>query len=492
MIRDPQVLVVGAGPTGLLLAAELERRGVPCLLIDALDAPRGWDRATVLHERSLQILEALGIVDGVLDVGVRTRASRILSDGVLLGEVDLALTGSRYGFQVGVSEEVTESVLTAHLEAVGGAVTRSTALVGLQSGEDAVTATLERDGERREVVVRWVVGCDGMHSVVREAAGIAFPGADIDARWGVFDATLDGWEDDFDVVFAHLDQPPVILTPLPGRRWRVYLRPTSETSDLVAEAAEVLLRHVPGVGFARVENPTRFRCHSRVADRYRSGRVLLAGDAAHACTPAEGHGMNTGLQDAFNLGWKLALICRGEAGAGLLDTYEAERRPVAQQVVSSGADVELAHAMTDAGERAARDAELRRVLADPDLVHHEAAAASELDRSYPRSRAVAGDHNVLLAPGVLLPDTPQRLHELTHVPGHTLLVLGGPQADPVRVDALVSELDAVVGTTDEAVAAQLGVVDVTILVVRPDRYVGLRDDRGDPRVVARYLAGLVA
>jgi hypothetical protein len=309
---------------------------------------------------------------------------------------------------------------------------------------------------------------------------------------GVFDATLDGWSDDFDVVFAHLDRPPVILTPLPGRRWRVYLRPSSATSDLVTEAEEVLLRHVPGVGFAEVENPTRFRCHSRVAARYRSGRVLLAGDAAHACTPAEGHGMNTGLQDAFNLGWKLALVCRGEAGAGLLETYEAERRPVAEQVVASGADVEIAHAMTDPGERSARDAELRRILADPDLVHHEAAAASELDRRYPRSRAVAGDDSVQLAPGVLLPDTPQRLHELTHRPGHTLLVLGGPQADPARVDALVTELDAAVGTMDEAVAAQLGVVDVTILAVRPDRYVGLRDDSGAPRVVAAYLGGLTS
>ena len=250
---------------------------------------------------------------------------------------------------------------------------------------------------------------------------------------------------------------------------------------------------MPGVGFAGVENPARFRCHSRVADRYRSGRVLLAGDAAHACTPAEGHGMNTGLQDAFNLGWKLALVCRGEAGAGLLDTYEAERRPVAELVVSSGADAEIAHAMTDPGERAAaRRRASRRMLADPELVHHEAAAASELDRSYPRSRAVAGDDNAVLAPGVLLPDTPQRLHELTHRPGHTLLVLGGPQADPARVNALVAELDAVVGTMDEAVAAQLGVVDVTILAVRPDRYVGLRDDRGDPRVVAEYLDGLVA
>jgi FAD binding domain len=151
--------------------------------------------------------------------------------------------------------------------------------------------------------------------------------------------------------------------------------------------------------------------------------------------------MNTGLQDAFNLGWKLALVCRGEAGAGLLDTYEAERRPVAERIVSSGAAVETAHAMTDAGERAARDAEIRRRSADPAIAHHEAAATSELDRSYPGSRAVAGDDGAGLAPGLLLPDTrpvepadgePRPLHELTHRRGHTLLVLGGPQADPGR------------------------------------------------------------
>jgi len=148
--------------------------------------------------------------------------------------------------------------------------------------------------------------------------------------------------------------------------------------------------------------------------------------------------MNTGLQDAFNLGWKLALVCRGEAGAGLLDTYEAERQPVAERVVSSGADVETGQAMTDAGGRAARDAEIRRTLADPEIAHHEAAAVSEIDRSYPRSRAVAGDGGSGLVPGRLLPDTPQvepadgdprSLHELTHRPGYTLLVLGGPQAD---------------------------------------------------------------
>jgi 2-polyprenyl-6-methoxyphenol hydroxylase-like FAD-dependent oxidoreductase len=517
---SPQVLVVGAGPTGLLLAAELERRDVRCTLIDALDAPRGWDRATVVHSRSLEILEALGIADRFLAEGVRIRAARFHSDGELLGELDLDLTGSRYGFDLGLSEEVTESVLTDYLAAQGGAVTRSTRLVGLEPGEDAVTATLERAGQRRAVVVQWVVGCDGLHSAVRQAVGIEFPGSDIEALWAVFDATLEGWNDDYDVVSAHLDQPPVILTPLPGRRWRVYLRPTSETSDLVAEAGQVLRRYAPAVEFAGVENPTRFRCHSRVAARFRSGRVLLAGDAAHACTPAEGHGMNTGLQDAFNLGWKLALVCRGEAGAGLLDTYEGERRPVAERIVSSGADVERAHALTDAGERAERDAEIRQTFADPDAAHHEAAAASELDRSYPRSRAVAGDDGSGLAPGLLLPDTPpvepvegepRPLHALTHRRGYTLLVLGGPQADPARVAELVTELegrsgpvvDAVVGLStrpgapavgrmDESVAAQLGVVGVRVMGVRPDRYIGLRDDSGDLRAVEGYLNALVS
>ena len=137
-----QVLAVGAGPTGLLLAAELERRDVPCLLIDELDAPRGWDRATVVHERSLEIFEALGIVESLLAAGVRTRGARLHSDGEFLGEVNLSVTGSRYGYQLGLSEEVTEAVLTEFLEAHGGRVTRATRLEALEPRGDGVSATL--------------------------------------------------------------------------------------------------------------------------------------------------------------------------------------------------------------------------------------------------------------------------------------------------------------------------------------------------------------
>jgi 2-polyprenyl-6-methoxyphenol hydroxylase-like FAD-dependent oxidoreductase len=516
---EPKVLVAGAGPTGLLLAAELVRRDVPCLLIDALDAPQGWDRATVVHERSLEIFEALGIADPLIAQGVKTRGARFHSGGEVLAELSLDLTGSRYGYQLGVSEEVTESVLTAYLEAEGGAVTRSTRLVELEPREDTVAATLERDGERRRVVAKWVVGCDGHRSFVREAAGIDYPGTTIQAPWAVFDATIEGWDDDYDLVFPMLDQPPLILTPLPGKRWRAYVRPTTDSADLVAEAAEVLERYAPGATFAAVENPTRFHCHSRIAERYRAGRVLLAGDAAHACSPAEGHGMNTGLQDAFNLGWKLAAVCRGEAGTGLLDTYELERRPVAELVVAAGSEVEESQALTDAGERAERDARIREAFIDPEVAHHEAAAASEIDRQYPRSCAVAGDGDGMLRPGRLLPDSalvapaggePQPLHELAHRPGLTLFVLGGPEAATGRLAGLVAQLeehagaagvgavvglatdpeDDRVGSMSESVAADLGVAGVTVIAVRPDRYVGFRDDSGDAEAVGAYLKAM--
>jgi hypothetical protein len=336
----------------------------------------------------------------------------------------------------------------------------------------------------------------------------------------VFDASIDGWDDEHDVAAAFLEVPTVILTPLPERRWRVYLRPTSQSSDLVEDATAVVRAYKPNITFTGVENPTRFHCHSRVATSFRSGRVLLAGDAAHVCTPAEGHGMNTGLQDAFNLGWKLALVCRGIAREGLLDTYEQERRPVAARVVGSGDAAEAGQALTAAGDRAARDVEIHRTFGEAGSAHHEAAAAAELDRSYADSTVVGGDPNDRLSPGVRLPDTAAvqplgrdavPIHALTHRPGHTLLVLGGPGAEPRAVADLAAELesahadselvDAVFGLSteadgteagrlDPAAAERLGVEAVTLLAVRPDRYVGFRRDGGDTLALDGYLESI--
>ena len=525
---DTAVLVVGAGPTGLLLSCSLRRRGVDCVLVDAYDAPLGWDRATVVHPRSLQIFEALGIVDQFTAAGVRIRSCRISADGTVLGEMDYAENRTRFHFDIGMSEETTERILTAYLEGVGGRVTRSTRLVDLDQEADRVIATLDTHGGRRTLTASWVVGCDGYRSTVRELAGIAYEGDVPDEPWAVFDAGLAGWDFEWDVVQAFFDDPLVIITPLPGRRFRVYSRPQSRETDLEEDARAVLDRYSPGVSFVDVRNATRFLCHARVAERFRSGRVLLAGDAAHACSPTEGHGMNTGLQDAYNLGWKLAHVCRGEADEALLDSYDAERRPVAQRIVESGAASDAAQARLDQLERAARNAQVVATFSDPDAVQLEAASGAEVDRYYDQSPVVSGARQAAVtgpAAGRLLPLTAVvrapngdqgALHDLARRLGHTVFVLGGPGTAARDVAAVLDRVTTVtdaryvdaaygfvvgdsddprVGTMPAEVAEQLGVDRLTVLVVRPDRYIGMRRDGADTEgaeALGDYLAALAA
>lgn len=194
MFDQTTVLVVGAGPTGLLLASELLRRNVECRLIDSHQAPLHWDRATVVHPRSLELFECLGILEPLLTAGVKQRIARLHSQGTVLGEIDLSICGSRYGFNIGISEEVTESILTGYLHRQGGKVIRSSSLVGLADDKCGLLATVEREGTTERVLAKWVVGCDGLHSTSRTLTGIDMIGHDIIQPWAVFDATVVGWQ----------------------------------------------------------------------------------------------------------------------------------------------------------------------------------------------------------------------------------------------------------------------------------------------------------
>ena len=465
--RQPSVLVVGAGPTGLLLASELERRNVPCHLIDARPAPLKWDRATVVHPRTLQIFESLGIVGQVLEAGCRQRAVKIHSKGEVLGFMDLSSCGSIYEFNVGLSEEVTESILTNYLRRQGGDVIRSSKLVGLTQHDDGAVAEIERDGERYQMETRWVVGCDGIHSATRTFSGIGFEGHDCAKPWAVFDATLKGWTDSYETTFVYFGTPgvptdrsssagcmPIIFTAIPGRRWRVYLRPSSEESDLVADAASTLRPYVPEASFVDVANPARFYCQTKIATQYRAGSVFLAGDAAHLCSPSQGHGMNCGMQDAFNLAWKLALVHHGHADASLLDSYDAERRPAAQLVMQSGDDFENALTMTDPAECNRRDEDIKAMIADPRTRQHAIVAETELNIEYSHSPIIAGEGNCPLAPGRRLPDTVPiqrsdgrtgRFHELAQHAAHTLILMAGDDAHATTFKNLHAALRGVCG-----------------------------------------------
>lgn len=490
---ETPVLIVGAGPTGLLLAAELRRRGVECTLIDVHAEPLHWDRATVVHPRSLELLAGLGLADRFLEAGVHQWGIRVFAGGELLGELELGGSGSRYGFNLNVSEEVTESILAEHLAAQGGEVSRGHKLVGLEQRGDQVLATVEHEGGSELVRADWVVGCGGLHSPVRELSGISFEGHDIADPWAVFDLTLGGWGSALDVNFGFFDDPPVILTPLPGERWRAYLRPSSPDSDLVAEAAAVIGRYDPGAELLDVANPKRFACHSKVAAHYRQGRVLLAGDAAHVCTPAQGHGMNSGIQDSFNLAWKLAHVVRGEADAALLDSFELERRPVAAAIVASGDAAEALQAIAPGAGRELRDRELREAFADPESSHHEVVAETELDIDYAGSPIVSGTSAVLAAGARI----PAALQELLTVPGHNLVVAVTDRESHEAAEELLragieEEVaaffdDSAVLDVDAELAAELGVERLAVLAIRPDQYLGLRHDAADPARVRDYV-----
>jgi 2-polyprenyl-6-methoxyphenol hydroxylase-like FAD-dependent oxidoreductase len=519
--RETTVLVVGAGPTGLLLACELNRRGVPCELIDAQPAPNHWDRATVVHPRSLQIFESMGLVEQFLAAGCRQRVIKVHSDGELLGTIDLSGCGSIYPFNVGLSEETTESILTGFLHQHGGQVHRGSRLVGLTiTPEKGVVADIERNGDRYLLAARWIVGCDGLHSATRELAGIGFKGHDMLKPWAVFDAAVEPWTDTFEATMVYLEPLPIILTAIPGHRWRVYLLPSSEDSDLVADALSTLRAYKPSADFVDAENPARFRCHTMIATSYRSGPVFLAGDAAHLCSPGEGHGMNCGLQDAFNLAWKLALVHKGAAHETLLGSYEIERRPAAEMIMKSGDGMEDKLTMTDPTERKARDEAIKASLADREKLHHDMVAETELNIQYAHSPIIFGDANGSFAAGSRLPDNipvhlraaTSNLHALGHHAGSTLMLLGGPTANAPALLALHSTLqkhikdsplfEVAVALTAEAgqadsigrlepsAATQLGIEGITLLAIRPDGYVGLRADRDHLAALDRYAAVL--
>jgi hypothetical protein len=352
-----------------------------------------------------------------------------------------------------------------------------------------VLAEVETGDKRCSVQAEWIVGCDGAHSSTRELCGVVLDGHDIAEPWAVFDTTIQGWNDDFELNVGYLDSVPVILTALPTERWRVYLRPSSSESNLVDDAASTLRRYTATAQFVDVANPTRFHCSSKVAHRFRCGRVLLAGDAAHLCSPAQGHGMNSGLQDAFNLAWKLALVCDGVADSSLLDSYEAERRPVAEMVARSGDVTEEAQLIAGEAKRRERDSAIRAAYAQPASRHNEIVAEAELNVDYSASPVVFGDSGGALGAGQRVPDT-------IPVPstGHTLVLAGDPGAEGSQFASLFDALRKIADGSRvfEAAIALVGneLLDgrggTTLLAVRPDGYVGMRSERDHLTALERY------
>lgn len=330
---DTDVLIVGAGPTGLTLAAALASAGIRTTMIDRLAEGTNTSRAAVVHARTLEVLEPLGVSGTLEGLGIRAQRFTIRDRDRVLVPIEFDRLPSRYPYTLMVSQAVTESVLLQRYTALGGRVLRPRTLVALRQDEGSATAMLD-NGERLRA--RYVVGADGMHSAVRERAGIAFSGGNYGESFVLADVRLSGGVPHDEVVLYFSPAGMVVVAPLPGGLHRIVATVDEAPSEPDIAFVQALLdARGPEREQVSVEGMTwssRFRVQHRVADVYRAGRVLLAGDAAHVHSPAGGQGMNAGILDAMTLATALTGALAGDESA--LDAYGAVRRPIAQQVVA--------------------------------------------------------------------------------------------------------------------------------------------------------------
>jgi 2-polyprenyl-6-methoxyphenol hydroxylase-like FAD-dependent oxidoreductase len=340
---DTQVLIVGAGPTGLMLANQLGRRGIHAMLIDRHSGPAQQTRAMGVQARTLEIYSKLGIAQQALDLGARATGANMWTQAQRRARVPVGDIGkdlSPFPFVLMLGQDDNERIMGEKLRDWGMAVQWNTELVGLDQNTDHAAVTLKQpDGTLRKITAAWVAGCDGARSSVRELCHITFSGAPYEHVFFVADTVATGdmvpnelniylWKRGFHLFF-----------PMRGQdRWRVIGILPAQLRDREAVTFEDVIPHVreaagSKLSFRECHWFSTYHIHHRSALHFRDRRCFLLGDAAHIHSPMGAQGMNTGLQDAYNLAWKLALVVNGEADEALLESYEAERRPVAERLL---------------------------------------------------------------------------------------------------------------------------------------------------------------
>lgn len=494
--RRPDVLIAGAGPSGLFLALTLARQGACVWLIDRHAGPSVESRAMGVQARTLEFYRMAGIAEEAIALGIRTGDAHVWVEGRERAAFSLARMGagqSPYPFLLTLSQDVHERFLIEHLAAFGVVPEWKTELVGLDQTETEVTATLRHtDGTKERLNVPLLVGCDGARSFVREALGIGFGGGTSEGLFFVADVLTERPNTD-----VHVGIGPETLSLMMPVRTSGMQRLIGIVPDAVAQRGDVTFTDVGpraadlfGTDIREVNWFSTYRVHHRVADRFRVGRCFIAGDAGHVHSPVGGQGMNTGLGDVMNLGWKLGHVVAGKAEPGLLDTYEPERIAFARSLIAS----------TDAAfQKMVADGWLARQLRlriAPLLIRTLTRFAvtgrklfenvSQTRINYRESPLSAGKAGGIRAgdrlPWVAAHDTHAVLD------GRSWSAHASGRLDPETSLALKEAGIAVHLWPDDTAMRKAGYISGALYMVRPDGYVGLADPGPSAKAVHDYLS----
>ena len=482
-----EILIVGAGPVGLTMAAELARYGVPLRIIDRAPHATETSKALVVWSRTLELMDRMGCTGAFLATGLRAHGGSMRSGATLLGRATFDDVASPYNFALMIPQCDTERLLTAHLGTFGVTVERQVELTAFSETADHVEASLRHaDGREEKIQTPWLIGCDGAHSTVRHGTGIAFRGEAQGDDWILADVRLEGAgapPADEVSTYLHRDGPFVVF-PIPGGCARI-VAPVGKT-DLAHPRADPTLADVQSLvdhrtgGGIRVVDPvwlTNFRINERKVADYRKGRIFLAGDAAHIHSPAGGQGMNTGMQDAINLAWKLAMVVRGNAAPALLDSYSPERSAVGDMVLRNATRLTDMATLSQPAAQAVRNLALRFLLGVHAVQSRLAATMTEIEIAYSGSALSIGRHA-----GARLPPE----HYAGPPPGSgrdpRFALFAG---DKTKGDALAARYSGVLEAD-----ARTPPDPHRLLIVRPDGYIGLAAAGTDWEAADNYLKRL--
>jgi len=470
---DTDILIVGAGPVGLFLANECARRGLRWRLIESRASQSEHSKALAVFPRTLEIFDMAGVVEPFLKVANRVTWVQVMTRQRQLARIRFAPAGTPYPFVAMVPQDVTERLLVEELRRKGGAVEYETTFVSAVQHDGYVSATLDQKGKPIEITAAFVVGCDGAHSAVRHLLDLQFEGAQYDASFMLADiATNDTLPAD-ELQLCPSQFGPLAIFPMsPTRRRVVAIVENAEGDAPSLELVRKMLaqRAPAGIQALSMHWSAYFRIHHRQVERLQVGRMFVAGDAAHIHSPFGGQGMNTGLQDAWNLVWKLDLALRAGGGGGLLESYTTERRPVIENVIKTTDRLTRVMGTSSKLAQALRDVVIPFVSRLPPFQHAFVNRLSQLGVAYHGSPIVAGagtryfDCSLRGGKGI----------------GSRFLMTIGDDADSSTVNAAKEVSESLSRIVELRSVRQPGVA-----LVRPDGYLAYRShNRGGVEAIA--------
>lgn len=428
MSKQDTVLIVGSGPTGMIVAAQLAMYGLPVRLIDKLSQPSTTSRAFTIHARTLELLAQMGLADAFLDKSIKTYSMDYhfpMKEEV--PKLDFRALDSVYPFCLTINQADTETILRDYLDQLGVKIEWQRELVSFEETENGrfhITLNHTDTQQTEQLTTDWLIGCDGVRSVVRQQMNVALDGSDYGGTMRMMDVPMTGFDYTDEAIHYFIAKDHMLLVnKLPGANHRVLI--SDKTEGVPPEEARdafqaTLNQHFSGrVTLGDPVWSTNFRISKRKVNSFRQGRIFLAGDSAHVNSPAGGQGMNVAMQDGFNLGWKLAMVINGTAPANLLDSYETERNPVAHQMLE-GTNYIHSIIMAHGKGMAERIERMKGGAWNAEAVN-QIAGISYTYRSEEETAPLAvGDR----APDALLANG-KRIYEQFSLTGYTLLIFAG-------------------------------------------------------------------